>query len=80
MVEAIECHRETHHPTMYGLPNAPLNVLIELNTEGEKKAKFIGNFQKMVAIEHPFDHGEDRIILALAKDEVRRPISDHLQA
>lgn len=35
--EAIQCHRETHHPTMYNEPNAPLNVVIELDMQGEKK-------------------------------------------
>lgn len=39
-VEAVQCHRETHHPTMYNEPNAPLNVIIELNMEAEKKVFF----------------------------------------
>lgn len=36
-VEAVKCHRETHHPDIYNQPNAPLNLIIELNMEGEKK-------------------------------------------
>lgn len=29
--EAVQNHRETHHPTMYNLPNAPIKALIELD-------------------------------------------------
>lgn len=35
--EAVQCHRETHHPTMYNEPNAPLKIVVELNMQGEKK-------------------------------------------
>lgn len=67
--EAIECHRETQHPTMYGHPDAPLLVDIELNMQGEKSTRFVDNFQRMAMIEHRFDHGEERQILVLAKGE-----------
>lgn len=70
MVEAIQAHRETHDPTMYDVPNAPLDILIELNMQGEKKTRFVGNFSKLARIEYPFDHGEDRRVLAFAKDDV----------
>ena len=29
--EAVECHRENFHPTMYDLPNALLKIFVELN-------------------------------------------------
>lgn len=35
--EAIQCHRETHHSEMCNKPNANVEVLVELNTQGEKK-------------------------------------------
>lgn len=31
--EAIQSHRETHHPTMYNLPNASVNAFIELDMQ-----------------------------------------------
>lgn len=31
--EAVQNHRETHHPTMYNLPNAPIKALIELDMQ-----------------------------------------------
>lgn len=66
--EAVQCHRETHHPTMYNEPDAPLKVLIELNMEGEKKTRFVDNFYRVAPIPHAFDHGEERNILAFTKD------------
>lgn len=54
---------------MYGLPNAPLNVEIELNMQGEKITRFVENFQRMALIPNKFDHGEERQILVLAKGE-----------
>lgn len=70
LIDAIQAHRETHDPTMYDLPDAPLNVLIEMNMQGEKKTKFVGNFERLALIQYPFDHNEQRQILAFAKDEV----------
>lgn len=40
-VEAVQCYRETNHPDMYNQPNAPLQILIELNMQGEKKVSII---------------------------------------
>lgn len=70
VAEAIDCHRETHHPSMYDVPNAPVNVSIELNMQGDKPTRFVSNFQKLVMIDHPFDHGEERQIVVFAKEEV----------
>lgn len=70
VVQAIQMHRETHDPTMYNVPDAPLNILIEINMQGEKKTRFVTNFQKLAMIQHPFDHGEERQVLAFAKEDV----------
>lgn len=37
--EAIQSHRETHHPTMYNLPNAYINAFIELDMQVIKEKK-----------------------------------------
>lgn len=55
---------------MYGRSDAPLNVEIELNMQGEKMTRFVDNFQRMALIDHNFAHGEDRQIMVLAKGEV----------
>ncbi|XP_065371500.1 large ribosomal subunit protein uL1m [Calliphora vicina] len=65
--EAIQCHRETHHPTMYNEPNAPLIVDVELNMKGEKSTRFVDNFQRMAMVPHKFGHGEERRILVFTK-------------
>ncbi|XP_004523172.1 39S ribosomal protein L1, mitochondrial [Ceratitis capitata] len=67
VAEAIQCHRETHHPSIYNVPNAPLNVEIELDMQAEKKNRFVDNFQRMAMIPHKFDHGEERKILVFTK-------------
>lgn len=68
--EAIKCHRETHHPSMYNEPNSLLNVTIELNLQGEKITRFVDQFQRMAMIPHKFDHKEERNIMVLAKGDV----------
>lgn len=35
-IEAIHCHRETHHPTIYNQPDADVMLKIELNMQAEK--------------------------------------------
>jgi large subunit ribosomal protein L1 len=67
--EAIQCHRETHHPSMYNVPNAQLIAHVELNMQGEKATRFVDNFFRMAPVQHKFDHGEDRTILVLAKGQ-----------
>ncbi|KRT84201.1 ribosomal protein, partial [Oryctes borbonicus] len=67
-VEAVECHRQTHHPEMYNQPNAPFHLIVELNMAGEKKNKFLDNFSNIAAVPYRFDHGEDRTIVAFTKD------------
>uniref|UniRef100_A0A1Y9IW17 39S ribosomal protein L1, mitochondrial n=1 Tax=Anopheles minimus TaxID=112268 RepID=A0A1Y9IW17_9DIPT len=67
--EAVQCHRETHHPTVYNLPNAPLYAHVELNMQAEKTTRFVDNFQRMVAIPHRFEHGENRNIIVFAKGQ-----------
>lgn len=68
--EAINCHKETHHPTMYNVPDAPLNISIELNMQGEKKTKMVSAFQKMAMIKYPFEFKQERNIIAFTKDVV----------
>lgn len=36
-VDAVQCHKETHHPEMYNQPNAKLHLTVELNMLAEKK-------------------------------------------
>ncbi|XP_013116416.2 large ribosomal subunit protein uL1m [Stomoxys calcitrans] len=72
VADAIQCHRETHHPSMYNEPNAPLIAHVEMNMKGEKATRFVDNFQRMAMMPHKFDHGEERRILVFTKgnDEI----------
>ncbi|GAB0096507.1 Ribosomal protein L1, mitochondrial [Sergentomyia squamirostris] len=67
--EAVESHRETHHPTMYNVPNATVDAYIELNMVAEKKTRFLDNFHRIVKIDHKFDMGADRQILVFTKSK-----------
>lgn len=66
-MEAILAHRELHHPTMMNIPNTPLNVRLEIDLTTDKKNKFIEKYQKMLQLPYPYDHGEDRTILAFCQ-------------
>lgn len=52
---------------MYNQPNAYLHVTVDLNMSGEKKNRFVENFNRVSAVPHKFEHGEERTILAFAK-------------
>jgi large subunit ribosomal protein L1 len=39
--EAIECHRETHHPSMYNQPTAPLMAMLDLDMRLEKEVLYM---------------------------------------
>lgn len=65
--EAVQGHRETHHPSMYNEPDADLTVRIELNFVAEKQTRTIDDFKNIVMVDHPFDHGGERKIIVLAK-------------
>lgn len=54
---------------MYNVPNAPIIARIEINMQGEKSTKFVENFHRMAPIDHKFDHGEERSILAFTKGQ-----------
>lgn len=69
MSEAIQCHKETHHPSMYNVPNAPLVAHVELNMKGEKATRFVENFYRMAPVQNKFDHGEERTILVFTKGQ-----------
>lgn len=68
--EAVQNHRESHHPSMYNEPNADLMVHVELNMVAEKQTRTIDDFKNIVMVDHPFDHGTERKIIVLAKGAV----------
>lgn len=65
--EAVECHRETHHPTVYNKPDALVNLFIELDMRTAKPTKFVEKFRRMAMLPHAFQQDVDRSILAFCK-------------
>lgn len=57
---------------MYDVLNTPLNLSVEMNMVGERPTRMVSNFQKLVVIKHPFEHGQERSILVFAKEEVSK--------
>jgi len=39
--EAVQNHRETHHPTIYNLPNEPIKAFIELDMQVKRKEVYV---------------------------------------
>ncbi|XP_018351871.1 PREDICTED: 39S ribosomal protein L1, mitochondrial [Trachymyrmex septentrionalis] len=65
--KAVQNHRETHHPTIYNLPNEPIKAFLELDMQGVKKTKFVDSFTRIVCLPHVFDHGQTRKLLVFCK-------------
>ncbi|KAG8333112.1 mitochondrial 54S ribosomal protein mrpl1 [Homalodisca vitripennis] len=67
--EAVECHRETHHPTIYNVPDAQINLFIELNMTTAKPTKFVEKFRKMAILPHVYEQDglQERSILVFCK-------------
>ena len=67
--EAIENHRETHHPTILNKPNAVVNAFIELNMRREKKNRYLDKFTRIIDTPHIFTYGQpQRTVLAFCKN------------
>lgn len=65
--EAVDCHRQTHHPHIYNMPDAPIHAYIELDMRAVKKNKFVNSFTRVAKTPFSFDHGEDRTTLVFCK-------------
>jgi len=49
------------------MPNAALNVHLEIDLTTDKRNKFVDKYHKIIELPHPYDHGEDRTILAFCQ-------------
>ncbi|KAJ8867005.1 hypothetical protein PR048_032867 [Dryococelus australis] len=67
-MEAVECHKETHHPSVYNVLDAPLLIMFELDMSTDKKTKFVDNVKRLVQIPHPFNPDDTRSVIAFCKD------------
>ncbi|KAK7793470.1 hypothetical protein R5R35_013846 [Gryllus longicercus] len=65
--EAIQCHRETHHPTVYNQPDSYVQAHIELDMTAAKKNRFVDNFSRLATVAHPFPMGDPRSVIVFCK-------------
>ncbi|KAM3959938.1 mitochondrial ribosomal protein L1 [Aphomia sociella] len=75
--EAVRAHQETHHPTMYNVPDALVFAQVELNMEAVKKNRYLESFSRLCLLPNIFPRDEERSILAFCKgteliDEARK--------
>ncbi|XP_030035467.2 50S ribosomal protein L1 [Manduca sexta] len=66
--DAVKAHQETHHPTMFNVPDALVYAKIEFNMEAAKKNRYIDGFVKLSLLPHPFPRDEERTILVFCKN------------
>ncbi|XP_068622620.1 large ribosomal subunit protein uL1 [Battus philenor] len=65
--DAVRAHQETHHPTMYNLPDALVYARVEMNMEAIKKNRYLESFTRLTLLPHSFPRDEERTILAFCK-------------
>ncbi|XP_066582507.1 large ribosomal subunit protein uL1m [Prorops nasuta] len=71
--EAVNCHRESHHPTMHNMPNALISAFIELDMTDKKK--YVAPFNRLVSIPHIFDHSDKRSVMVFGKSDSLKKIA-----
>ncbi|KAG7158384.1 39S ribosomal protein L1-like [Homarus americanus] len=62
-------HRETHHDSQFGLPDALVKAYVELDMSADKKNRFVDNFSNVAGLPHNFNTEQNRTILAISRDE-----------
>ncbi|XP_014614299.1 PREDICTED: 50S ribosomal protein L1 [Polistes canadensis] len=76
--EAVQCHREVHHPTMLNCPDSKIIAKFDVSLQSEKKGKFLEPIDRIVDYPYNIKHNETRTILAfVAKDSL---VQDVLKA
>ncbi|XP_012288922.1 uncharacterized protein LOC105704356 [Orussus abietinus] len=65
--EAVQCHRETHHPTVMNIPNEYVTAVIELDMHGVKKTKLADEFSRIAEIPHKFERTQKPTLMAFCK-------------
>lgn len=65
--DAIRAHQQTHHPTMYNVPDAFVFAQIEFNMAASKKNRFLESFTRLSLLPNLFPRDEERTILAFCK-------------
>ncbi|KAJ9581903.1 hypothetical protein L9F63_003762 [Diploptera punctata] len=65
--DAIECHRESSHPTVINRPNNEIYANIELDMRAVKANRFLDPFTRVVSTPHPFINDGPRPVLAFCK-------------
>ncbi|KAK6629535.1 hypothetical protein RUM43_003352 [Polyplax serrata] len=69
LIEAINFHKEYHHPSVFNNVDAPILVRIEFNMVAKKKTQFLKPFRGLANMPHPFNLGLKRDVLVFCGPE-----------
>lgn len=69
LVDAVQFHRETNHPSIYNSPEALISMKVELDMQLEKKNRFLDNFSRILLLPHRFDYQPIRKVMAFCKTQ-----------
>lgn len=69
LLDAIQFHRETNHPSVYNCPDLFLIARMELDMSLDKKNRYLDNFTRILVLPHNFDLQPVRKVLALCQTE-----------
>ncbi|XP_013196503.2 large ribosomal subunit protein uL1 [Amyelois transitella] len=65
--DAVKAHQETHHPTMFNVPDALVFAQVEMNMKAAKNNRYLDSFNRLTLLPHAFPRDEERTILAFCK-------------
>lgn len=65
--DAIQCHRETLHPTTLNKPDALLTCRVELDMRLRKQNKYVSGFDGILTYPNMFEYKRNRRIVAICK-------------
>uniref|UniRef100_A0A6A7FUD8 39S ribosomal protein L1 n=2 Tax=Hirondellea gigas TaxID=1518452 RepID=A0A6A7FUD8_9CRUS len=63
---AVEMHRESHHPSIYNMPAAPVYLFMELSMSTDKAKRYLDDIRGVLKVPHPFPWGAERQVAVLS--------------
>nr|CAG4640970.1 EOG090X089S [Eulimnadia texana] len=67
--EAIDCLRESNHPTVYNNPDGIVYADLELDLSLDKKNRYVDSFTRVLLLPHVFSLGSPKRVLAFCKTQ-----------
>ncbi|XP_037076623.1 39S ribosomal protein L1, mitochondrial-like [Pollicipes pollicipes] len=78
MEQAVEMHRETHHPTVYNRPHELLFATIELDMQMDKRTRFADPVRQVVTLPHAFEFAAPREVAVFCQSAAARQLAEQI--